>query len=225
MDYPEEYFSCALCPRLKAWREQVAQEKRKAYRDEDYWGRPVPGFGDDQARIVMVGLAPSAHGANRTGRMFTGDASGNFLYPALFRARLSNQPIAKHKNDGLELRGVFISASARCAPPDNKPTPEELRNCQKWLKLDLERLKQRKVTFAIGAIGHEYFLRAMGWKPSQYTFKHGAEHLLPDGTWLIDSYHVSQQNTATGRLTAVMFDQVLERAKEMAGIQSQADIN
>lgn len=216
MDYPEDFYTCALCPRLKAWREQVAQEKRKAYRHETYWGKPVPGFGDPAARIVMVGLAPGAHGANRTGRMFTGDASGNFLYPALFRAGLSNQPTAISRDDGLQLMDLFIAASGRCAPPDNKPTPEELRNCQKWLKFDLQRLQNRKVTLAIGAIGHEYFLRAMGWKPSQYTFKHGAEHVLPDGTVLLDSYHVSQQNTATGRLTAEMFDAVLERAQVLS---------
>lgn len=218
MDYPEDFYSCALCPRLKAWREQVAHEKRKAYRHETYWGKPVPGFGDPEARMVMVGLAPGAHGANRTGRMFTGDASGNFLYPALFRAGLSNQPTAISRDDGLQLTDLFIAASGRCAPPDNKPTPEELRNCQKWLKFDLQRLQNRKVTLAIGAIGHEYFLRAMGWKPSQYTFKHGAEHVLPDGTVLLDSYHVSQQNTATGRLTAEMFDEVLERAKVLTSM-------
>ncbi|WP_034343819.1 uracil-DNA glycosylase [Deinococcus misasensis] len=218
MDYPEDFYTCALCPRLKAWREQVAQEKRKAYRHETYWGKPVPGFGDPEARIVMVGLAPGAHGANRTGRMFTGDASGNFLYPALFRAGLSNQPTAISRDDGLQLIDLFIAASGRCAPPDNKPTPEELRNCQKWLKFDLQRLQNRKVTLAIGAIGHEYFLRAMGWKPSQYTFKHGAEHVLPDGTVLLDSYHVSQQNTATGRLTAEMFDGVLERVKVLTSM-------
>lgn len=218
MDYPEDFYTCALCPRLKAWREQVAQEKRKAYRHETYWGKPVPGFGDPEARIVLVGLAPGAHGANRTGRMFTGDASGNFLYPALFRAGLSNQPTAISRDDGLQLMDLFIAASGRCAPPDNKPTPEELRNCQKWLKFDLQRLQNRKVTLAIGAIGHEYFLRAMGWKPSQYTFKHGAEHVLPDGTVLLDSYHVSQQNTATGRLTAEMFDAVLERAKVLTSM-------
>lgn len=218
MDYPEDFYTCALCPRLKAWREQVAQEKRKAYRHETYWGKPVPGFGDPEARMVMVGLAPGAHGANRTGRMFTGDASGNFLYPALFRAGLSNQPTAISRDDGLQLIDLFIAASGRCAPPDNKPTPEELRNCQKWLKFDLQRLQNRKVTLAIGAIGHEYFLRAMGWKPSQYTFKHGAEHVLPDGTVLLDSYHVSQQNTATGRLTAEMFDGVLERAKVLTSM-------
>lgn len=218
MDYPEDFYSCALCPRLKAWREQVAHEKRKAYRHETYWGKPVPGFGDPEARMVMVGLAPGAHGANRTGRMFTGDASGNFLYPALFRAGLSNQPTATSRDDGLQLTDLFIAASGRCAPPDNKPTPEELRNCQKWLKFDLQRLQKRKVTLAIGAIGHEYFLRAMGWKPSQYAFRHGAEHVLPDGTVLLDSYHVSQQNTATGRLTAEMFDAVLERAKVLTSM-------
>ncbi|GGJ23842.1 uracil-DNA glycosylase [Deinococcus roseus] len=216
MEYPPEFFSCALCPRLKLWREQVAQDKRKAYQDEVYWGKPVPGFGAPDAHILLMGLAPGAHGSNRTGRMFTGDASGNFLYPALFRVGLSNQPHSVHKNDGLELFDVFISGVARCVPPDNKPTPEELRTCQTWLKFDLDRLQNRKVTVALGTIGHEYFLRALGLKPSIYPFKHGAEHALPDGTFLLDSYHVSQQNTATGRLTAEMFDAVLERAKVLA---------
>ena len=212
-----EVVDCVACPRLVAWRETVAAEKRAAYRDWTYWARPLPGFGDEGAAIVIVGLAPSAHGGNRTGRMFTGDRSGDFLYAALHRAGLASQPEAVHANDGLRLTGVRITAPVRCAPPANKPAPDELTRCGAWFGAELDLLASRRVTLALGRIGHDAFLRHLGLRPALYPFAHGAEHALPDGTWLLDSYHVSQQNTQTGRLTPAMFDSVLARALILGG--------
>lgn len=210
-----EVTRCRACPRLVQWREQVAREKRAAYRDWTYWGRPVPGFGDPRARLVIIGLAPGAHGSNRTGRMFTGDRSGQFLFAALHRAGFANQPTSTDLEDGLTLTGARITAPVRCAPPDNKPTPKEFKTCSSWFAAELKLLDQRRVTLVQGRLAHEAFLRFLGLRPGAYPFAHGAEFQLPNGTWLLCSYHVSQQNTQTGRLTPAMFDAVLARAKEL----------
>lgn len=210
--------ACRDCPRLVAWREQVGREKRRAYREETYWARPVPGFGDPAARLVLFGLAPGAHGSNRTGRMFTGDASGDFLYPALFRAGLASRPDAVGRSDGLALRGAYITAAVRCAPPDNRPAGDEIARCARWTEAELALLPEARVVLALGRIAHESALRHAGLAPARHRFAHGAEHALPGGRALVDSYHVSRQNTQTGRLTAAMFDAVLRRACELAGL-------
>ena len=210
----QELISCTKCPRLVAWREEVARVKRKAYRDEEYWGRPVPGFGDPNARILVVGLAPGAHGSNRTGRSFTGDASGGFLYPALYRAGFANQPTAVSRNDGLRLHDVYVVASARCVPPDNKPTLEELNNCQPYLERDLEILNP-KVIVCLGRIAFERILKVYSVRNSAWKFGHGALFQLENGTWILCSYHPSQQNTLTGRLTIKMFDEIWATAKDL----------
>jgi uracil-DNA glycosylase family 4 len=216
---------CRLCPRLVAWREQVAREKRRAYRDQEYWGRPVPGFGDPAARIVLVGLAPGAHGSNRTGRMFTGDRSGDFLYAALHRAGLASAAVSRHRQDGLALRGAFITSAGRCAPPANRPTPEELRRCAPFLDAELALLPGAGVFVGLGAVGWEAVLAhlARGGRElprPRPRFGHGAEWSLPGGPVLLGTYHPSQQNTQTGRLTAAMLDAVLRRAVALAGLQS-----
>ena len=210
----QQVIACRKCPRLVTWRESVAREKRRAYQDQTYWGKPVPGFGDTRARIFVVGLAPGAHGSNRTGRQFTGDASGGFFYPALYRAGLANQPTASARDDGLLLTDVYTAPVCRCAPPDNKPNPQEMANCQPYLETELE-LIQPKVIVVLGRIAFEsilriYAVRNMGWK-----FAHGAEFRIENGPWLICSYHPSQQNTQTGRLTTDMFDAIWVRAKEL----------
>jgi uracil-DNA glycosylase family 4 len=207
---------------------RVARERRRAYRDETYWGRPVPGFGDRRARILMLGLAPAAHGANRTGRMFTGDRSGDWLYAALHRAELANQPQATGRGDGLKLRGVYISATCRCAPPANRPTRDEMANCEPFLDRELDLLSGLRAIVALGQIGWEAALRRVARvAPASLPrprprFGHGAETRVPlqaDRTplWLLGSYHPSQQNTQTGRLTRSMFDAVIRRAVELAG--------
>ncbi len=221
-DIAGEIERCRACPRLVAWREQVAREKVARHRADDYWGRPVPGFGDPQARILIVGLAPGAHGSNRTGRMFTGDASGDFLYPALHRAGLASSPIARDRHDGLKLKDVFIAAAARCAPPDNKPTPAELDRCRPFLAREWRALPDVRVVLALGRIGHDGALRVMEEGGARVVrrdlaFAHGAEHHVPGWPVLLDSFHVSRQNTNTGRLTAAMFDEVLARARELTG--------
>ena len=208
--------TCTQCPRLVAWREEVGRVKRAAYRDQTYWARPVPGFGDTSARVLILGLAPGAHGSNRTGRMFTGDASGDFLYPALHRAGFASQPNASARDDGLRLHNAYITAAGRCAPPDNKPTPEEVRTCQHWLKAELGFLPHIRVILAIGKIAHDAWLEINNLPKSKFVFAHGLEHALPDGCVLLDSYHVSRQNTQTGRLTVEMFDAILERTKQLA---------
>ncbi len=212
----QELTSCRRCPRLVAWREEVGRRKRRAYQDWDYWARPVPGFGDPEARILIFGLAPGAHGANRTGRVFTGDASGDFLFAALYRAGLANQPESKSRDDGLALKDVYITAAVRCVPPGNKPTREEIRACSYWTRRELALLPNIRVYLALGRIAHDALLEQFGLKKKDYPFAHGAEYPLPKGGVLLDSYHVSRQNTQTGRLTPEMFDQVLERAKELA---------
>ncbi len=208
-----EIIQCRKCPRLVDWREEVAKVKRKAYKDAVYWGKPVPGFGDPQARVLVVGLAPGAHGSNRTGRQFTGDASGGFLFPALHRAGFANQAEAESRSDGLILKDMYITASGRCAPPDNKPSPEELNNCQPYLEAELKIL-QPKVIVCLGRIAFERILKIYGARNSVYKFTHGASYQLQN-IWIVCSYHPSQQNTLTGKLTIEMFDQIWEKAKSL----------
>lgn len=210
----DEIVSCRKCPRLVEWREEVARVKRKAYKDEDYWGKPVPGFGDPQARILVVGLAPGAHGSNRTGRQFTGDASGGFLFPALHRAGFANQASAESRSDGLVLRDMYITASGRCAPPKNKPTSEELNACQPYLERELDILDP-KVIVCLGKIGFDRIRKIFSVKDAAVKFGHGATYKLNNGTWLLCSYHPSQQNTLTGKLTEKMFDDIWKKAKEL----------
>ena len=206
--------ACRRCPRLVEWREQVAREKRAAFRDQDYWGRPVPGFGDPAAGLMVVGLAPAAHGANRTGRMFTGDRSGDWLYAALFRAGFANQPTSVDRDDGLELAGAWITSPVKCAPPANKPTPAERDACRPFIDAELELLSGVRVVVALGAFGFAEAARVLGFT-SKARFGHGAEVVAPDGRVLLGSYHVSQQNTFTGRLTEPMLDAVFGRAREL----------
>lgn len=214
--------ACELCPRLRGYCQRVANEKKRAYRDQDYWGRPVPGFGDPGARVLVVGLAPAAHGANRTGRMFTGDSSGDWLYEALHRHGFANQPESVSRDDGLELRDCWIGAAGRCAPPDNKPTPGELEKCRPYLAAEVRLLARLHVVVALGRIGHEAFLRASGWwdrlpPRARPAFAHGAESDLPDGRVLLASFHPSRQNTNTGRLTRPMWHAIFARARALAG--------
>ncbi len=214
-DLEETITTCRRCPRLVAWREQVASEKRRAYRAQEYWGKPVPGFGDPLARLLIVGLAPGAHGSNRTGRMFTGDASGDFLYPALYRAGFASQPQASHRDDGLCLHDCFISAVGRCAPPDNKPTRDEIANCLPYLRQEMDLLSNLQGIVALGSIAFNETLSLLGLKSSGYTFGHG-QFYQPgsDLPWLLASYHPSRQNTQTGRLTVDMFDTIWKTAQE-----------
>jgi len=216
-----EVVACTLCPRLVAYRQQIAREKRRAYREWDYWGKPVPGFGDPNARVLVLGLAPGAHGSNRTGRPFTGDASGNFMYPVLYEAGFANQPTATDRNDGLALTDLYITAAGRCAPPDNKPLPQELANCAPFLDRELEGLKKVKVVVALGKIGFDAYLnflkrREMVATKKPYVFKHAASYELPDGKILLASYHPSNQNTNTGKLTRAMFAEIFRDARRLA---------
>lgn len=212
---------CRACPRLVAWREEVARVKVRRFRDWDYWARPIPGFGDAKARLLIVGLAPAAHGGNRTGRMFTGDRSGDFLYAALHRAGYANQPTSDHRNDGLALRDAFITAPVRCAPPANKPLPSELLNCSVWFDREVAFLKEVRVVLALGAIGWNAALvhfvrRGIALQSPRPKFGHGAEAKIDERLTLLGCYHVSQQNTNTGKLTPKMIDAVFARAKEIA---------
>jgi uracil-DNA glycosylase family 4 len=216
-----EVVACTRCPRLVEYRQQIAREKRRAYRDWEYWGKPVPGFGDPNARVIVLGLAPGAHGSNRTGRPFTGDASGNFMYPVLHETGFANQPSATDRNDGLVLKDLYITAAARCAPPDNKPLPQELANCAPYLERELDCLKKAKVIVALGRIGFEAYLnylkrRGLLDRKSGYAFQHGAKYKMPDGRILLASYHPSNQNTQTGKLTRKMFVQVFKEAARLA---------
>ncbi len=213
----EEIVSCRACPRLVRWREDVARTKRAAFRDQTYWGRPVPGFGDPAARILVVGLAPAAHGGNRTGRVFTGDRSGDWLYRAMHRAGLANQPTSVAVDDGLLLRGAWVSAAVRCAPPANKPTTEERDRCLPYLERELGLLRDVVVLVALGRFAWDLSARLVG-APTRAAFAHGAEAPSPSGRTIIASYHPSQQNTFTGRLTEPMLDAVLARGAELAGI-------
>lgn len=207
--------ACRACPRLVEWREQVAVEKRAAYRNEEYWGRGVPGFGDQRARILVLGLAPAAHGANRTGRLFTGDRSGDWLYRAMFRAGLANQESSIARDDGLSLRGAWVTAAVRCAPPANKPLPEERLACQPFLQRERALLRNLRVVVCLGAFAYEVACAEFAVKPRP-RFGHGVEVLTPSGLTLLCSFHPSQQNTFTGRLTEPMLDSVFVRANELA---------
>ena len=205
-----EVVACRLCPRLVEYREKIALEKRRAYRDWEYWGKPVPGFGDPNAQVLILALAPGAHGSNRTGRPFTGDASGNFMYPVLHEAGFASQPIGTHRGDGLELHNLYITASARCVPPGNKPTPQELANCAAFLDREIDGLTKVKIIVALGKIGFDAYLnylkrRGLLTSKKAYVFKHGATYAMPDGKLLMASYHPSNQNTQTGKLTRTMF--------------------
>ena len=223
-----EVSECRLCPRLVAWREQVARERRAAFANETYWGRPIPAFGDPRARVLVVGLAPAAHGANRTGRMFTGDRSGDFLYAALARAGFANQPTSHSTDDGLKLRDMRITAAVRCAPPANRPTPEERDRCLPWSARELELLDRVRVLLCLGSFAWDAALRLItlgagdGARPlrPKPRFGHGAE-ALADPYTLLGCFHPSQQNTFTGKLTPPMIDAVLLRARELAGLPAR----
>jgi len=216
-----EVIACTLCPRLVAYREQIAREKRRAYRDREYWGKPVPGFGDPQARVLILGLAPGAHGSNRTGRPFTGDSSGNFMYPVLHEVGFASQPTGTDREDGLVLHDVYITAAARCAPPQNKPTPAELANCAPFLEREVALLPRLRVVLALGRIAFEAYLNYLIRKgliasKKPYAFVHAAEYVTPDGRLLKVSYHPSNQNTQTGTLTREMFLSVIRRTAQLA---------
>ena len=255
-----EVVACTRCPRLVTYRENVAREKRRAYRDWEYWGRPVPGFGDPGARVLIMGLAPGAHGSNRTGRPFTGDASGNFMYPVLYETGFANQPTATDHDDGLKLNDLYITAAVRCAPPDNKPLPEELANCSHFLDRELAGLTNVKVVVALGKIGFDAYLNyvkrrlthpfdslhslgrrspglakaarpgaphdsqkeTLEWgtrfSKKAYVFKHGASYRMPDGKVLLASYHPSNQNTQTGKLTRKMLVKIFKQAAKFADL-------
>lgn len=217
----ESVTACRRCPRLVAWRERVAREKRAAFQDETYWGRAVPSFGDPEGRILVLGLAPAAHGANRTGRMFTGDRSGDWLYGALHRAGLANQAEARARDDGLELEDVWISAMVRCAPPANKPTPTERQHCRDWLEEELDLMPGLRVVVALGGLAFAQILRVLSDRGAPVPvprpkFGHGVEVSLPGHPTVLGSYHPSQQNTFTGKLTEPMFDEIWARVRALA---------
>jgi uracil-DNA glycosylase family 4 len=212
-----EVEACVLCPRLVAYRQEIARVKRRAYLSWEYWGKPVPGFGDPHARVLVMGLAPGAHGSNRTGRPFTGDASGNFMYPVLHQTGFASQPIATDRTDGMKLTDLYITAAVRCAPPDNKPLPQELTACSSFLDRELAGLKNLKVVVALGKIGFDAYLnhlkrRGVLASKKDYIFRHGASYELPDGKLLLASYHPSNQNTQTGKLTRKMFVEIFQEA-------------
>jgi len=220
-DLEAQIIHCRKCPRLVAWREEVARNRRRAYRDWEYWGRPVTGFGDRHARLLVVGLAPGAHGANRTGRMFTGDGSGDFLYAALYRAGFANQPQSQHRKDGLDLKDVYISAVCRCAPPQNLPTRQEIANCLPYLAWEIAHLSNLRGVVALGRIALEGVLTALrqsGYAVENLPFKHGAFYQpASNAPWILVSYHPSRQNTQTGRLTPAMFDEIWQKARSCLG--------
>jgi uracil-DNA glycosylase family 4 len=205
-----------MCPRLVAWREQVAVEKRAAYREWTYWGRPVPGFGDPDAKLLVVGLAPAAHGGNRTGRIFTGDRSGDWLYGALHRAGFANQPASISRDDGLQLHQAYVAACVRCAPPDNRPTPEERDTCLPYLRRELALLSSLRVIVCLGGFALDGLTRLLMLRPRP-RFAHGAEVVVGDALTVLCSYHPSQQNTFTGKLTVPMFDAIFTRARHLIG--------
>ncbi len=219
----QQVIACTRCANLIAYCRRVAREKRRMYRDCEYWGKPVPSFGDPRAQLLILGLAPGAHGSNRTGRMFTGDRSGDFLYPSLYAAGFANQPASRDRGDGLELRNCYITAALRCAPPKNKPRPQELRNCQPYLERELEILTRVRAVLVLGRIAFDAYLRVVSRRAdfprrSALDFSHGASLALPAGLpRLFCSYHPSQQNTQTGRLTAEMFQRVLGDIREFLG--------
>jgi uracil-DNA glycosylase family 4 len=212
--------TCTACPRLVEHRSEIARKKKRQFADWDYWGKPVPGFGDPAARLLIVGLAPAAHGANRTGRMFTGDSSGDWLYEALHRFGFAQQPQSVSQDDGLELSDCYITAAARCAPPGNKPTPGEFRACQRFLIAELELLSEVRATLVLGQLAHQWWLKAAGWwdmltPRDRPEFSHGATATLPDGMALVSSYHPSRQNTNTGRLTRERWYSVFRNVRHL----------
>lgn len=214
---------CEKCGRLRTYCKSIGETKRHAYKDQKYWARPVAGFGDPGARILILGLAPGAHGANRTGRVFTGDGSGDFMYPVLHYVGLASQPTSVHRNDGLQLRGAWIACVVRCAPPGDKPTPEEIRNCSPYLAAEVAALTAVQVVVCLGKIAWDSYLAHLLTggaiaRRSAYAFGHGAEYLLPNGMHLLGTYHPSLRNTNTRRLDAPMFTKVFQRAKVLAGI-------
>ncbi|MDQ6696439.1 MAG: uracil-DNA glycosylase [Actinomycetota bacterium] len=215
-----EIVACRACPRLVAWREQVGHEKRAAFRDEDYWARPVPPFGDPRASLVIVGLAPAAHGGNRTGRMFTGDRSGDFLYAALHRAGYANQAESRSRQDGLHLTDAWVTSPVRCAPPANKPTPQERDRCRPFLERELALLTQARAFVVLGSFAYQALSGILGIRPRP-PFGHGIEVPAGDGRTIIGSYHVSQQNTFTGRLTPPMLDAIFARARALSSTSTQ----
>ena len=219
----QNIITCERCPRLRAYCEAIATTRRRAYLDHTYWGRPVPGFGDPRARILILGLAPGAHGANRTGRPFTGDGSGDFMYPVLHAVGLASQPTGHHAHDGLKLRHTWIAAVVRCAPPADKPTTQEVRNCSSHLAEELAALPHVRVVVCLGKIAWDAYLAhlvltAVIPRRSPYPFTHAAHHTLPSGIHLLASYHPSLRNTNTGRLNSAMFTQIFVKAREHAGI-------
>ncbi len=214
-----EVTHCELCPRLRAYCRQVAQTRRRQWATEEYWGKPVPGWGDAKAELLLVGLAPAAHGGNRTGRIFTGDRSGDFLFAALHRAGLAELPVSLHRGDGQRPRRIYISAAARCAPPANLPTREEFARCRPYLEREMRGLPRLRAMISLGGLAHRQLLlalQALGWiaNPASYPFAHGACFALPQGRWLWGCYHPSQQNTFTGRLTPAMVDVIFAQAME-----------
>jgi uracil-DNA glycosylase len=216
--------ACESCPRLREYCAEIARVRRRQWRDWNYWGRPVPSFGDPRARVLVLGLAPGAHGSNRTGRPFTGDGSGDFMFPVLYETGFASQPNAYSREDGLKLKDMWITAAVRCAPPDNKPTPEELRNCAHWLEEEFALLSRTRVVVCLGKIGFDSFLTYLmrtGVLQSRkgIEFRHGAEYKLPNGVQLLATYHPSLQNTNTGKLTAPMFLKIFTRARELAEIR------
>jgi uracil-DNA glycosylase len=217
----QEIVACRRCERLVEYRERIGMEKRRAYRDHEYWAKPVPGFGDPQARVLLLGLAPGAHGSNRTGRPFTGDKSGEFMYPVLHKTGFASQPDAVNREDGLRLNDCYITSAIRCAPPDNKPTPDEIVACAPFLEREIAALKHLKVVVALGKIGFDAYLAylqrsGVAVRKADYLFGHGVEYKMSNGVILMASYHPSNQNTATGKLTRGMFEQIFERAKQLA---------
>ncbi len=215
-----EVIACQRCPRLREYCTHVAEVKRRAYRDWDYWGKPVPGFGDPQACMMIIGLAPAAHGGNRTGRVFTGDRSGDFLFRALYETGFASQPESVSRNDGMKLTGVYIAAAVRCAPPDNKPNSDEFRNCRPYLEREVDLLKDLRVVVALGRIAFDTYLgilrdRGVIRSRAAFVFGHDRPHVIENSPVLISSYHPSQQNTSTGKLTAAMLRAVFERARDL----------
>jgi uracil-DNA glycosylase len=218
----ETIITCELCPRLRDYCRGIAETKRRAYQDQTYWGRPVPGFGDPRARILILGLAPGAHGANRTGRPFTGDGSGDFMYPVLHELGLASKPRAIHRDDGLKLRHAWIASVVRCAPPGDKPQPQEIRNCSTHLAGEIQSLPRVRVVVCLGKIAFDGYLAYLLHtgvisRKSAFRFSHGAHYLLPNGLHLLATYHPSLRNTNTGRLNRPMFTKVFLRARELAG--------
>ena len=216
----QEIVACTRCPRLVSYCQKIGREKRRAYMDWEYWAKPVPGFGDPDARLLILGLAPGAHGSNRTGRPFTGDGSGNFMYPVLHEAGFASQPTATHRDDGLRLKDAYITAAVRCAPPQNKPSPDEIANCAIFLDKEMAALKNVKVVVVLGKIGFDAYLNYLkraGLLTSKagLTFAHGAYYDMPDGRILLCSYHPSLQNTNTGKLTEKMFLDVFRKARKL----------